>query len=441
MRDLFFIRSSAISTQLFALLCGMLWVDSAVSFADEKESAGPKGKQVATVLGKPIYEGDINKHLTAKDNVIRLIIDPLTQHYCQEHGIDRDEELKARIPDEGLRAGAKTFVLRSELQRHLYETHGGRVILSAFGPVAFDGTKKWIEEHQKAGDLQIADPKLRQDLRQYLDVDIETTRFASPSQIRAAFDPANTERFIDNMAKATERGAVPGKPASPVMVTIGEVAGQSVQVDQQQLLNEENVSTVLRDAFVVPLEKVFLGQHPEIGPSEKEIAALCVGITSNGEEAIKSMKRSLDQIDAQLKQAKPGTDEHGDLQWSKDLVEKNLSNAVDEGRRVKALLIARPAKLQQYLLDQYDGGRALRRGAMIFAFDAQLKWVRELEQQGHFKITDPKLRAKFYDYWNNETPHQGSLTTNPRTVHAWFNPPWTEPSVVANKTALDGAEK
>jgi hypothetical protein len=83
------------------------------------------------VLGKPIHEGDINKNTSTRDNLMRLVLQPMTEDYCLKNGLGRVDELNARIKDERTRRMAGMFVSQWELQRHLYEKHGGRVEVSA----------------------------------------------------------------------------------------------------------------------------------------------------------------------------------------------------------------------------------------------------------------------------------------------------------------------
>ena len=171
---------------------------------DSRITPRATGKQLGTVLGKPIHEGDLNKNVSTEDNLKRLLLLPLTEHYCRQHKLDRDEELQTKIRDEKRRAMARLFVLPAELNRHLYEKHGGRVIMSPFGAVAFDGMKMWLEEREKAGDFEITDPELKATFHKHWIQEPAGAQFASPDQIKAAFDPALTDRFIDNLAKTIE---------------------------------------------------------------------------------------------------------------------------------------------------------------------------------------------------------------------------------------------
>jgi len=56
-------------------------------------------------------------------------------------------------------------------------------------------------------------------------------------------------------------------------------------------------------------------------------------------------------------------------------------------------------KLQRYLYAHFGGGRVLWQQGGYEAFDAYRCWLETEERQGHFKISDPKLRETFYHYW------------------------------------------
>ena len=57
----------------------------------------------------------LNKNVGSKDNLIRLVINPLMVDYCEKYGITRDKELSATIKDAAQRATIRPFVLRAEL--------------------------------------------------------------------------------------------------------------------------------------------------------------------------------------------------------------------------------------------------------------------------------------------------------------------------------------
>jgi len=115
---------------------------------------------------------------------------------------------------------ARLFVLPAELHRHLFEKHGGRVTLSPIGPVPVDALKKWLDEREQAGDFELTDPDLK---AKYCELWMQVpadARFAPPDEIKAAFNPALTDRFIENFEKQVEPANKQSSRAFPVVKPI-----------------------------------------------------------------------------------------------------------------------------------------------------------------------------------------------------------------------------
>lgn len=180
------------------------------------------GKQLGTVLGKPIHERDLNKNTSTRDNLIRLLLQPLIEDYCRKHKLDRAEELQAKFKDEQGRAMARLFVLPVELHRHLFEKHGGRVTLSPFGPVPVDALKTWLEDREKAGEFELNDADLKAAFHEIWMQIPADARFATPDEIKAAFDPALTDRFIESLTKQVE---LEGKQSSQAFPPVKSIPG------------------------------------------------------------------------------------------------------------------------------------------------------------------------------------------------------------------------
>jgi hypothetical protein len=63
---------------------------------------------------------------------------------------------------------ANSRLRKHKFQTHLYDTYGGgRALSTAMGSIAIDAQKKWLEQREKLGDFQIADPKMRQKFYDY----------------------------------------------------------------------------------------------------------------------------------------------------------------------------------------------------------------------------------------------------------------------------------
>lgn len=95
---------------------------------------------------------------------------------------------------------------------------------------------------------------------------------------------------------------------------------------------------------------------------------------------------------------------------------------VESPDRMAALFVLGKRKFERHLYDKFGGGRVLWQQAGLEAFDANRKWLESEETQGHFKITDPKLRAAFYRYW---TSHQNFMLEGEAEIGEQFlEPKW-----------------
>jgi serine/threonine protein kinase len=356
----------------------------------------PTGKQLGTVLGKPFYESDLNKNTSTDDNLKRLVLQPLTEEYCQKNGLGRTDELNAKIKDEGQRKAAGMFVFQWELQRHLYEKHGGRVELSAFGSVAFDGMRKWLDEREQAGALEITDLKLKTALKELYNQVPPGTMFAKPDQLETAFDPANVDRFIETFAKIPA-----GASRDPNRKLIGVVLGNPIYLHQRYLENTHELPGLLKSLLLDPLEKHYRQQHPELEPTEAEF-----------EEALVIFRRNI----AAAVRRNPAL---GKVPSDVDGVPSDTEIATQDALESIARKLT-TVRFQRHLFETYGGGRFLLRPSLI-AFDAQRKWVEERERLGEFQITDPAIRTLFYDTWTKGAILHGSnLTDDPRRISAIF---------------------
>jgi serine/threonine-protein kinase len=379
------------------------------------DSDTSKGKQIATVLDKAIYEGDLNKNVSADDNLLRLIFQPLMEDYCQKNGLVPEEKL-AKIRDKKSRQMARYFVLLAEFQRHLYEKHGGRVVLSAFGPMALDGTKKWLEERERAGEFEITDPRLKAKLAELWNKDagVSTT---SPSQIKAAFDPAATDRLIEGFG-----GSPAGAYSDPKMKLIGIVLGRPIHLHERHLDNYAELTEMLHGLIVGPLEEHYREQHPEVEPTAAEIDALAALGQRNDAQRKTAYRKRLAELATKLKDVEANSDEFLELQSQQQVIERKLKSG---GGRPLAAFLARPMKFQKHLYDNYDGGRAIRTPQGALAFDAQKIWVQERERLGEFQVADPQLRDKLYDFWKDAKQRFGvNLINEPDQLKATFELPW-----------------
>ena len=142
------------------LLCRLCMRTSCLNRAAHA-SQKATGKQLGTVLGKPIHESDLNKNTSTEDNLKRLLLVPLTENYCRKHSLDRAEELNAKIKDENSRRLCVCLLLGGNSTDTSTRNMAVASRLSAFGSVAFDGMRKWLDEREQAGDFEITDPQLK----------------------------------------------------------------------------------------------------------------------------------------------------------------------------------------------------------------------------------------------------------------------------------------
>lgn len=92
-----------------------------------------------------------------------------------------------------------------------------------------------------------------------------------------------------------------------------------------------------------------------------------------------------------------------------------------------ARFILNNRKFYRHLYKTFGGGRIVWQQAGVEAFDAHRRWLEKLEKRGDFSITDPELRAAFYEYWTNEKQHRTWMSTpekNPERIEEFLNPEW-----------------
>ncbi len=358
---------------------------------DKPDKPDSKGKQLGTVLGKPIYASARNKNVEIGEDLERLFLRPVEEHYLTEQKIDPALELAKRIPNEGMRAAALPMVRQRILHKHLYEKSGGRVQLTAFGPIAYDAYKQWIADRENKGDFKITDPDEHKALLAKWNHDPEPKLTDDKKTIKEAFDPALMEQFLTAMA-----GPPAGAVGNPKIKLIGEVLGQRIYLEQQQLHDKAQLSGLLHDLIIPKLEERCWKDHPEIEPTDVEIDAVAALLKADRADTVIAFQADLDNVIKRLAVAKPDSDEFRDLTLQKKALNRMLQNA---DTRPRAATLVRVRKLQKHLYDQYDGGRVLQTARGLEAFDAQKRWVKAQEQLGAFQIADPKLCDIFYEYW------------------------------------------
>lgn len=255
-----------------------------------------QARPLGTVLGKPIYDSARNKNVELAEDLERLFLRPVEEHYLTEQKIDQAAEFAKRIPNEKMRATALPIIRQRVLHKHLYDKSGGRVLLTPFGPIAYDAYKKWLAEREQAGEFKIADSEHRKLLFAKWDQETNPRLTSSPTAIQEAFDPAATERFIEAMARTPARAI-----GNPNRKLIGEVLSQNLYLYQQQLADKASLSGLLRDLIVPRLEENYRKQHPELEPPNAEIDAIHARFKSGEADAKVVFQLALDEVTSTLR--------------------------------------------------------------------------------------------------------------------------------------------
>lgn len=147
----------------------------------------PQERSVAaTVLGEDVYAGDV-------DAMQEIVLTRLFDHYAQQHDIKvsddeidafvermqrgmRERELTANAsltPDEAAEADrmrremGRAMIERWKLNQSIHARYGGRIIFQQFGPEPLDAYRRYLEERQAAGELEIHDPSMAEAFWRY----------------------------------------------------------------------------------------------------------------------------------------------------------------------------------------------------------------------------------------------------------------------------------
>jgi hypothetical protein len=223
---------------------------------------------------------------------------------------------------------------------------------------------------------------------------------------------------------------------------IGEVLGQPVYRDEIRTGKDLDRVDELYRLFSAPVMQKYCQEHKtEITPTEAEISVAAAYFAKRSREQRAKDEpensRRLQEIKEKLSRAKLNKDERQRLEIERIIVQSQLTDErpklreelktikdqrshaklTQEERQELELQIAlietqlRPPgrdfahfivdnwKLQLHLYKHFGGGRLLWQQAGIEAFDAMRNWLETHERNGSFKITDPKLRTEFYQYW------------------------------------------
>jgi ankyrin repeat protein/beta-lactamase regulating signal transducer with metallopeptidase domain len=158
---------------------------------------------------------------------------------------------------------------------------------------------------------------------------------------------------------------------APPREKIGEVFGEPVYRDQ--LPTEDNDGRAVRNQLhrllLTPVMKRYRKEHAEeIELTEQEIL-----------EAIEFCEARAEESSA-----------------------KDAERWNNMAKRTSLTFFLGNLKFQRHLYDEFGGGRVLFQQAGLEAFDATHNWLLKHEKSGDFKVDDPELRAKLFEYWTRD---------------------------------------
>jgi hypothetical protein len=246
----------------------------------------------------------------------------------------------------------------------------------------------------------------------------------------------------------------------------GEVFGKPVYRDQIQSGKDDSLVSELHRLFTGPVMQKYQQEHrAEITPTEAELSAAAAYFDARLQKQWKDeepenrrvlkivteklsgsklskdarqgleierivaqrqladerpkLRQELQTIKEQLSHSKLTKEERQELEIRESLIETSLKPI---GRDF-AHFVVDNWKFQLHLYKRYCGGRLLWQQAGTEAFDAMRTWLETQERLGNFKITDPKLRTEFYEYWHRS--HSPFLIEDKDRIRAEFlEPEW-----------------
>ena len=211
---------------------------------------------------------------------------------------------------------------------------------------------------------------------------------------------------------------------------IGEVLGKPVYRDEIRTGKNVYLHAELHRLFSVPVMQVYRQTHEaENTPTKSEITIAAAYFDKKHRQRIEGqeaeLRGKLKAVEEKLASKELKEEDKKKLEIERRALQRKLK---PPGRDF-AMFVLWNWKLQRHLYDEYGGGRILWQQAGLEAFDANHKWLESLEKAGKFKITDPKLRTAFYEYWTTQK-HGAFLTDDKTRIRREFlEPQWLkEPS-------------
>jgi len=206
---------------------------------------------------------------------------------------------------------------------------------------------------------------------------------------------------------------------------IGESLGKPVYRDDIKSKTKQEVETELHVLFTRPAAAKYRKQHKaEVEPTEDELAAAQELFDRQHAERIQGelpqLREKRAKIEDQLK-SKELTEEHREkLEDDREFLDLQMRPP----GRMFARFMLNNWKFQKHLYDTYGGGRILWQQGGLEAYDANRKWLEDLEAKGEFQITDETLRTLFYKYWNSQDGSPFLTEDAERIRKEFLEPEW-----------------
>ncbi len=279
------------------------------------------------------------------------------------------------------------------------------------GQQAAQGSGENRNDREKIGEV-FGKAVYRDEIRRDRDLEEELHRlFLGPlmdkySQAHKAeleMKPAEVDAVVANLKR---------RPSEDVMAE-RELRRQLKEVETQ--LAASNLTDRKRERLETRKQVIKMDIDSRPTPAEREIQSFWEAILCYGQRLENVAARR--QVEEALRDSKLSKEDRTELEAQRRTLE-----VMESPDRFFAMFLLAGWKFERHLYDKFGGGRVLWQQAGLEAFDATRKWLASEERSGHFKITDPKLRADFYHYWSRH--HDFMLTSEAEIREEFLEPEW-----------------
>ncbi len=454
-------NAQALPCRLLAGLTAAISLSWAISAAAQTTPAeGSKKTLLATIFGEPLYLEQIipadadkkRQELPPREfaawlrgyQAARLYDHAWAAVSCKygerekleitdEEGVEiaKSVERRSRLeekPPEGttltsMKGASIAFARASHLDwklcKSLYEKYGGRVGVGSLGAwIALDGQHALLRQHHKAGDITFHHAEIENAFWQYAQREHFADTYPTGERLKQLF-------ITPPYLWADEIAPVENSKRE----RIGSALGQDIYRDQ---LKDKPTYDQVVQLFIAPAMKEFEQKHrTEFEMNDDEIRAGVIWLTEatkmqGGEAWVRWQAKTADiqaKAEKKLLEVKRQLDDPATPKEQLPMLKTMLRIATLEKTHPHAgevWLMMHRGKLEQYLFDNFGGGRIIHQQFGPEALDARRQLLLKLESQGKFSITDPALRKLAYDYWERPS-HPGGFHTDRRILEF----PWS----------------